>query len=72
MNNLLPNGKFKLWTVTWITNENGSMVMMESHSKEEVIELELKDKSQDMNYVNMYPPKRNLTYEELEQYKKED
>lgn len=73
MNNLLPNGKFELWTVTWITNENGSMVMIEPYSKEEVIELlkELKDKGQDMNYVNVYPPKSNLTYEELEQYKEE-
>jgi hypothetical protein len=58
--------KFEKWTVTWI-DKHGNMTMIEPENKEEVIELlkELQEQGQDMAYVNVFPPRSNLTYEEL-------
>lgn len=70
---LLPCGKASYWTVSYI-NSNDNMVMYEPESKLDVINClkELKDEGQDMNYVNVYPPKSNLTYEEFISYEEKE
>ncbi|UXQ88873.1 hypothetical protein Thu_257 [Bacillus phage Thurquoise] len=60
------NNKFNQWTITVMDN-NGNHFVCERDTKAEVLE-ELKDlqlHGQDMDDVNVFPPKSNLTLEEI-------
>jgi hypothetical protein len=63
------NGRMDAWTVTWI-NSFGSMLMMEPQTKEDVKEMlkELEEQGQNMDYVSVFAPNTNLTFQELEDY----
>lgn len=61
--------KLNLWTIT-VINSKGEMYFIETESKEETLEqLEsLKITDQDELNICVFPPKSNLTIEELVNY----
>jgi hypothetical protein len=66
---MIGNSKFNMWTITYI-NKKGLHSNIECQDKAELsIELSyLRENGQDMEYVNVFPPKSNLTYDELLNY----
>lgn len=63
------NNKFSQWTIT-IIDDHGYMASIEIETKDEVLERlkEMHLEGFDMDYVNVYPPKSNLTLEEIINY----
>lgn len=61
-------GKFPLWTVAFI-NKDGIHTFIECENLDEVWQelTDLKAIGQDMDDVNIFPPKSNVTYDELRQ-----